>query len=115
MEVAGHVCAVRGAATGEDAGREVHCPRDVLFDFVEAAIAVDGRSVGSDVVGFFAGEITAGVERVDADIVERASAGECLAETPFTFGNVEAERALDGLHLADGAVANELDGAQIRG
>ncbi len=66
-------------------------------------------------VGLFAGEIAAGVERVDAYIVERAAAGELLAEAPLARADVEAEGALDGLHLAECAVANELDGAEVGG
>ncbi len=62
----------------------------------------------------FAGEIAAGIERIDADIVERAAAGKLLAEAPFAGRDVEAECAFNGLHLAERAVANELDGAEIR-
>jgi len=113
VEVAGHVGAVCGAATGDNAGWEVHGPRDVLFHFVEAAVVVDGGGVSGDAVGLFAGEIAAGVEGVNADVVERAAAGEGFAATPLAFADVEAEGALDGLDLAEVAVANELDGAQI--
>ena len=40
--VALHVGSIGGGATGDDAGRKLHGPGVVLFDFVEAAVVVDG-------------------------------------------------------------------------
>ena len=89
---------------------------DVLFHFVEAAVVIDGGGVSGDVLRLFAGEIAAGVERVDAHVEQRAAAGQFLVRAATRSGrDVEAEGALDGLHLAERAVANQLDGAQVGG
>src|ERR1700676_3898925 len=57
-----HVGAVGSVATGYDAGRELHCPRYILFYFIEAAVLIDDRGVGHDVLRLFASQIAACVE-----------------------------------------------------
>ena len=70
---------------------------------------------GGEAGGLFAGEIAGGVERVDADIHQRAAAGEFFVETPLAGSFIETEGGFDGLDLADGAGANEIDGLEVGG
>ena len=42
-EEGSHVRAVGGGAAGDGAGGELHGPGEVLFDLIEAAVAVDHR------------------------------------------------------------------------
>ena len=65
--------------------------------------------------GLFAGEVAAGVEGVDADVVEGAAAGEFFGETPLLGRDVESEGGFDGLDFAEGAVSDDLDGAKVGG
>jgi len=57
-----HVGTVSGVATGYDAGWKLHCPGDILFHFIEAAVVVDDRGIGRDVLRLLAGQIAACVE-----------------------------------------------------
>ena len=114
-EIAGHVGAVGGGATGDNAGGEAHGPCHVFFDLVEAAVVVDDRGVGGDVFRLFAGEVAAGVEGIDAYVEERSATGHLLAEPPLAGGDVESEGAIDGLDLAERTGANELDGKEVGG
>src|ERR1022692_2116417 len=108
-----HVGTVSRVATGYDAGRELHCPGNILLHFIEAAILIDDRGIGRDVFRLLAGQVAAGVEGVNTHIEERPTAGEFLAEPPFARGNVKAEGALNGLHLAQCALADEPDRFQV--
>ena len=65
--------------------------------------------------GLFGGEVAACVEAVDADVEERAAAGEGLFGAPVAGIDVEAEGSFDGLDLAERAVVNELGGLEVGG
>jgi len=95
-EVSLHGRAVSCGATGDDAGGEAHSPSDVLFDFFEPAVSIDGRSAGGDELWLFAREIAAGVEGINADVEERTATREFPAETPLAGRDVETKTALDG-------------------
>src|ERR1035437_9326006 len=60
-----HVGTVSRVATGYDAGRELHCPGNILLHFIEAAILIDDRGIGRDVFRLLAGQVAAGVEGVN--------------------------------------------------
>ena len=108
-----HAGAIRGVATGDDAGGELHRPADVLFDACEASIVIDDGRVCLDIDWLLAGEVTASIERVDTYIHERASSRKCAIETPLAGGDVEPVGALDSLHVAKGTVADEFDGTKV--
>jgi hypothetical protein len=52
-----HVGTVGSVATGYDAGRELHCPGDILVHLIEAAILIDDRGIGRDVFRLLAGQV----------------------------------------------------------
>src|SRR5258708_37071367 len=110
---AGHVGAVRRVAARDDAGGKAHRPRHVLFNLVETAVMIDDRSVSFDVRRLLAGEVPAGVQRVDADVHHRTAATELPGVAPLAAVNVEAVRALDGLDLAELAIADQLNRAHV--
>ena len=63
----------------------------------------------------FAGEVAAGVQRIDAYVEQWAAAGELFIGAPFVRAHVEAEAAFDGLYLAESAVMDHADGLEVGG
>src|SRR5579859_8183221 len=46
-----HVRAVGSVATGHNARRKLHRPRNILLPFFESPVLIDNRRVGRDVLG----------------------------------------------------------------
>src|SRR6478752_5126793 len=112
-EVSVHRRAVRGIATGHNPGGKLHCPGDILFHIVEAAVLVDNGGVCRNMLRLFTRQVSAGIQRVNSDVEEWTATRKLLAQPPLTLSNVEAESALNGLYLAEGTITNELNCLQI--
>ncbi len=98
---------VGGAAGGDDAGGELHGPLDGLFDLGEAGAGLAGGDDGGVGGGGFAGDVTDGVEGIDAEIEDGAAAGEGTVEAPGAGALLADEGSGEGLDLADGAIGGE--------
>src|SRR5579862_4719062 len=114
-KIPGHGSAVGRVAGGYDAGGKFHRPGDILLDGIEAAVVIDDRRECLDLARLFAGEIAGGIEAVDAYVHQWSAASQRAIDAPLASRDVEAESALDGLHLADLSGADYLDGLDVHG
>jgi hypothetical protein len=82
--------AVAGGAVGEETAREPQLEVDVLLDFREARIVRGGVHHRVHRHRLFAGEVARRIERVNADVHQRAAARHVLPEPPlFRIADVE--------------------------
>src|ERR1700728_663012 len=112
-EEAGHVGAVSGVTGGYDARGKLHGPRTIFFDLAKAGVFIDHRAARFEAGRLFAGEIAAGIQRIDTNVHERAAAGHSLVKTPLARVFDKAIGALYGLNCAEFAVPNQLNRAQV--
>ena len=96
------VHAVAGRAVGEDAARETQLEVDVLLDLGEPRVVRRRVRHRVDFDRLLAGQVPRRVERVDADVHQRAAAGHRLAEPPLRrVADVEAGVGQDHPRRAD--------------
>ena len=57
---------------------------DILLYVIEAAVVVDHGRIRLDIMRFFAGQVTAGVQRIDAHVHQRTAAGQLAVEPPLS-------------------------------
>src|SRR6266852_9086073 len=94
----GHVYSIRRIAARDNSGGELNGPCEMLFHLIEAAVAIDHRSVALQLGRLFAGKIPARIQRIDTDVHQGTASAEFPAQPPLSCLNIEAVRALDGLH-----------------
>src|SRR6266480_4510123 len=98
---------IRGAAIRQDAAGKFELPDNGFIHFLELHRIGPGFH-GRDDDRFLAGEVTRGLQRVNADVHERAAAGQRAPEPPLgRVADAKTETRLDDFDVAEDFLARQ--------